>query len=311
MRILVTSTSFQDTPGKHHDYLNSLGWEVDFLRGPLKEDKLIPIVALYDGIICGDDEYSNNVLEMGSTGKLKALSKYGVGLDKVDLNSAKKNNIYVSNCKAINQQSVSEHVLALLFTFQKNIHLQYQSVQNFKWTRMIGNEIYGKTIGILGLGAIGKELAKKSTALGLKVIGHDIIEPKQFLKENEKILFHHDINYLFENSDFISLHIPLTNQTEKIIDSNVILNKLNNKPLIINTARAKLVDSEAIILGLKNKLIRGYLADVLEEEPISKNEKLIGLDNVIITPHIGSRTFENVEKQGLMSIKNLISLLKK
>ncbi|GAL65304.1 D-3-phosphoglycerate dehydrogenase [Jejuia pallidilutea] len=160
MKVLLTTTSFQDTPGVHQDLLYSQGFKVDTLRGPILEEELLPIIQNYDAVICGDDEYTEAVIKKGVEGNLKFISKYGVGLDRIDLEAAKKYNVPVTNCPAVNQVSVSEHVLALLFTFERNIHLQYNSVQSGSWKRWIGHEIEGKTIGIIGLGAVGKELAK-------------------------------------------------------------------------------------------------------------------------------------------------------
>lgn len=305
MKILLTTTSFQDTPGKHHDLLNSQNWDIDYLRGPVEESVLLPIIHKYDGVICGDDEYTREVIKAGKEGKLKVLSKYGVGLDRIDLKAAKEFGITVTNVPGINQVSVSEHVLALLFTFSKNIHLQHNSVQTGSWKRGIGSEIQGKTLGIIGLGAVGKELGKKASALGMKVIAFDIFKDQEFLDKYPEISFTTNIDDIYSKCNIISLHLPHTNQTDKLIDDIVITKKLKKQPIIINTARGKLIDPDAIISGIKNKLIKGYLCDVLESEPILENEILLGIENIIITPHVGSRTYENVVKQGVKSIENL------
>ena len=307
MKILLTTTSFQDTPGKHHDLLNSKNWDVDYLRGPVEESVLLPIIHKYDGVICGDDEYTREVIKAGKEGKLKVLSKYGVGLDRIDLEAAKEFGIGVTNVPGINQVSVSEHVLALLFSFSKNIHLQYNSVQEGSWKRGIGSEIQGKTLGIIGLGAVGKELGKKAVALGMKVMAYDIFKDQEFLDKCSEINFTTDIDDIYSKCDVISLHLPHTEQTDKLINDIVITTKLKKQPIIINTARGKLIDPTAIISGIKNKLIKGYLCDVLETEPILENEILLGIENTIITPHVGSRTFENVQNQGVKSIQNLIN----
>ena len=309
MKILLTTTSFQDTPGKHHDLLNSQNWDIDYLRGPVEESVLLPIIHKYDGVICGDDEYTREVIKAGKKGNLKALSKYGVGLDRIDLEAAKEFGIGVANVPGINQVSVSEHVLALLFTFSKNIHLQYNSVQGGSWKRGIGSEIQGKTMGIIGLGAVGKELGKKAGALGMKVLAYDIFKDQEFLDKYSEINFTTDIDDIYSKCDVISLHLPHTRQTDKLINDIVITTKLKKHPIIINTARGRLIDPVAVISGIKNKLIKGYLSDVLETEPILENEILLGIENIIITPHVGSRTFENVQNQGIKSIKNIIKEL--
>jgi len=261
-------------------------------------------------VICGDDEYTEAVILRGAQGSLKYISKYGVGLDKIELEVAKKYNIPVTNCPGINYTSVAEHVLALLFTFEKNVHLQYNSTRQGSWKRWVGHEISGKTIGIIGLGAIGKELTKKSLALGLDVMAYDVYKDAGFLETHQAVLFTDKIDLIFEKADIISLHLPHTPETEKLINREVIFEKIKKVPIIINTARGKLVDSEMIIEGLEKGLIRGYLTDVLAQEPMSPDEPLRGIDNVIITPHVGSRTYQSVEKQGLMAVNNLLKCIR-
>ena len=309
MKILLTSTSFQDTPGAHHALLNSRDYQIDTLRGPIMEDELLPIIQNYDAVICGDDEYTEAVLKKGKEGKLKFLSKYGVGLDRIDLKAAEKLGIPVRNVPGVNQVSVSEHVLALLFAFEKNVHLQYNSTKEGSWKRWVGNEIQGSTIGIIGLGSVGKELVKKSLALGMDVIGFDLYKNDEFIAAYPEMKFTEDINEIYENADVISLHIPHTAKSEKMINAHVINNKFKKKPIIVNTARGMLIDVDAVIGGLGTGAIRGYLTDVLAQEPIVENEKLQGVENVIITPHVGSRTFQSVVKQGSMAINNLFQLI--
>lgn len=310
MKVLLTTTSFQDTPGVHQDLLYSQGFDVDTLRGPILESELLPIIQNYDAVICGDDEYTEQVIKKGVEGKLKYLCKYGVGLDRIDLEAAKKYNVPVTNCPSVNQISVSEHVLALLFTFERNIHLQYNSVQSGSWKRWVGNEIEGKTIGIIGLGSVGKELAKKSSALGMKVLGFDLFKDEEFLSKYNEVTFVESLETIFEQADVISLHLPHTPKTEHLINRDVIFNKLKRNPILINTARGMLIDSIALIQGLKENKIKGYLTDVLAHEPMLDEEVLRGVDNIIITPHVGSRTYQSVQRQGSMAVNNLLNLIK-
>ena len=307
-KVLVTSTSFQDTPGNHHKLLKRQDWEIDFLRGPLEENEIFDVIDLYDAVICGDDKYSYKVIEKGFNSKLKVISKYGVGLDKIDLKAANSFDIPVTNCPGINQNSVAEHVFALLLSFEKNIHTQFNSVQKYSWKREIGNEVFNKTIGIIGFGAIGRRVAEISYAFGLRVL---VFDPYINIDDNIN-----KFNYLFVDvldnilleSDYITLHTPLNSETSNMINESII-NRLNKRPIIINTARSGLVNTKSIIDGINSKKISGYLCDVLDEEPISKNELLVGIDEVLITPHVGSRTYENVEKQAEKAIINLVELL--
>jgi len=303
-KILVTTTSFQDSPGEHHNLLNAQDWDIDYLRGPLKEYELLNIINEYDGVLCGDDEYTKRIIKKGAEGKLKALAKYGVGLDKIDLEAAKEYGIKVSNCPGINQVSVAEHVLSLLLTFEKNIHTQYQSVQKGSWKRSVGREIRGKTIGIIGLGAIGKELAILMTNIGMNVIGFDLFKDDDFLNENPQIKYS-NLETIFKQSDYITLHTPLNESTKYLINKSV-LEKIKSEAVIVNTARGELVNTSDVLAAIERKELRGYLCDVLENEPVEPSEILLGKPNIIITPHVGSRTLENISKQGLKSVENLI-----
>lgn len=303
-RILLTSTSFQDTPGRHQNLLEAQRFEVETLRGPLKEEVLLPIIAGFDGIICGDDEITEKVIRTGIEGKLRIISKYGIGLDKVDLKAAKKFNIPVTNCPGVNHVTVSEHVFALLLAFYKNLIPENELIQAQQWKRLIGHEIYAKTIGILGLGNIGKEVAKRARAFGLNVLGFDKFKDEDFAKEYEVTLYD-KVEDMFPYCDIISLNLALNEYTRDII-SQKNMHLLKKGVVVVNTARAGLISLENTLYGLENNILGGYLTDVLEEEPMKVNHPLLKYDNVIITPHIGSRTYESVVRQGTMAVENLL-----
>lgn len=305
MKILLTSTSFDDTPGKHHDLLNNQGFELDKKRGPLKEDELLTIIDQYDGVICSDDEYTEAVIKKGAKGKLKIISKYGVGLDQIDLDAAKEYGVKVTNCPSVNQVSVAEHVLALMFSFFRNIHLEYNITRRGEWIRYAGHEVRGKSIGVIGFGAVGKETAKITKALGLTVKAYDKFMDHDYASEIG-INVAETLDDLVKDTDIITLHLPLNDETKGIINLNLLKkNKVENL-LIINTARADLVEFEAIDKGLKDGTLMGYCTDVMDVEPMDPNHPLKDMDNVLITPHIGSRTYQSVERQGMMAVKNLI-----
>lgn len=306
-KILLTSTSFQDTPGAHQQLLNEQGFELVRMRGPLKESVMLDVIKEFDGIICGDDEITRNVIESGVRSKLKIISKYGIGLDKIDLDAAKEFNIPVTNCPGVNQVTVAEHVFALLLSFAKNIVPESILIKNQKWVRLIGTELFGKTIGIIGTGNVGKEVIKRAIAFGMNVVAFDKFKSEDFAKQ-------YSFNYcktlgeLFSQSDIISLNLSLSPGTGFIIDSEA-LSVMKNGVIIINTARAGLVDQNSIIDGVKKGKISGYLTDVLEEEPMVNNHPFLEYENILITPHIGSRTYENVVNQGKMAVENLLKYL--
>lgn len=309
MKILLTTTSFQDTPGKHHDLLKDTGFEVDTLRGPVAQEVLFPIIANYDGIICGDDDLTNDVIRKGKEGKLKVISKYGVGLDKIDLDAAKKHEIPVFNTPGVNQITVAEHTLALMLSYLKNIYQEYNYTKNGSWKRLTGNELFGKKVGILGLGKIGKELAKRLSVFGVELFAFDTIYDDAFLNKYD-IQRTSSVSNLIFNIDILSINIPLLKETKHIINKDII-NEIINPLIIVNTSRAMILDQQALMEGLKTSKIKAYLTDVMDEEPMQADHPLLEFENVLITSHIGSRTFENVERQGKMAVQNLFSYFSK
>jgi D-3-phosphoglycerate dehydrogenase / 2-oxoglutarate reductase len=307
MKILLTSTSFQDTPGAHQEKLASANFDVDTLRGPVSEDVLLPIIAKYDAVVCGDDEYTRDVIKLGSEGKLKVISKYGVGLDKIDLDAAQEFNIPVTNCPGVNHVTVAEHVLALILTYYKNIHLEYNVTKSGGWFRHIGRELHGKKLGILGLGKIGKQLALVATGIGMKVSAYDIFLDQDYCESN-RIEIAKCLEGLVKDIDILSLHLPLTKESEGMVNTKV-LKHAQKKITIVNTSRALVVDQPSLYRALDDQSIEAYLVDVLEEEPMKADHPLLKYPNVLITPHIGSRTHESVQRQGLMAVDNLFKTL--
>lgn len=308
MKILLTSTSFQDTPGMHQDALNNTGWEIIRHRGPLSEKYLMKIIEGVDAVICGDDEYTKNVIRKGAQSKLKVISKYGVGLDSIDQDAAKEHNIIITNCPGVNQNAVAEHVFGLLLTFYRQIIKQNEFVHNGKWTRLVGNEISDKKLGIFGFGAVGQKLAEKAVAWGMQVFVVDKYY-KEPLKQHKVKVFN-TIEELVGVVDILSMHTPLTSETFGIISERLISTHVKPGLVIVNTARGKLVDNQAILNGLSSNTLKGYLADVLEEEPIIENHPFTNHPNIILTPHVGSRTHESVQKQGMMAVQNTVNALK-
>ena len=309
MKVLLTSTSFQDCDGSHKELLNQQGWEVHYLRGPLKKSDIIGEVANYDALICGDDELDLEVLEKGAAGRLKFISKYGVGLDKIDLDAAKELGIPVTNCPGVNQIAVAEHVLAMIFSFFKNIHLSHEITSQGGWKRPLGNELYGKKIGIVGLGAIGKELAKRTPFLGMKTYVFDVHLDTDFTRANNLIALD-SVEDIFNTCDIVSMHVPLQESTKGLISKKLLHETVKTGLVLVNTSRAGLVEEQDILDAISNGKLGGYLTDVLAMEPMDGDCMLMNQPGVLITPHIGSRTKETIQRQGSMAVRNLIRLEK-
>ncbi len=302
MNILVTSTSFQDNEGEHKNLLEKTFTSVDYLRGPLSEEELLKVQwNKYDGVVCGDDEYSSTVLKELEQANVKVLSKYGVGLDKVDLNAAKAREIKVVNCLGINHETVAEHVFALLLSYAKNIPYSFKETGAGRWSRKTGFDLKQKSLLILGLGKIGKEVAKRAKAFNIRVSFYDpYVASCEGMNKVESL---RDL-FLF---DIISIHVPLNESTRNLL--NVENLKTSKDLILVNTSRAHIVNKSGLESLLNTGEIRAYLTDVWYEEPCLEDDPLLRLENIFITPHIASRTIDNVEKQGLMSVHNLIKEL--
>ena len=307
MRILLTTTSYQDCPGDHHALLESTGAEIVRERGPLSEAQMLELAGDFDAFLCGDDEITQAVIDQ-SLPKLKVIAKYGIGVDKIDVAYATEKKIPVSFCPGVNHTTVSEHVFMLLLALNKNLMEQANATAAGGWKRMTGHEIMGKTIGIIGLGRIGREVALRANAFGMKCIGYDLYWPEDFAKE-QNIERADGVTQLLRASDVVSLHTNLTEQTRDMICEASIKN-MKDGATLINCGRGELTNTTDIAVALNSGKLGGYGADVLDQEPPPADHPLLGAKNCIITPHVGSRTFESVQRQAGMATQNLVNLLK-
>lgn len=307
LRILLTTTSYQDCPGDHHALLESTGAEIVRERGPLSEAQMLELAGDFDAFLCGDDEITHAVIDK-SLPRLKVIAKYGIGVDKIDVAYATEKKIPVSFCPGVNHTTVAEHVFMLMLALNKNLMEQANTTAAGGWKRMTGHEIMGKTIGIIGLGRIGREVAIRANAFGMKCIGYDLYWPEDFAKE-QKIERADGMTQLLRASDIVSLHTNLTEETRDMICSNTIKN-MKDGATLINCGRGELTHTSDIAAALESGKLGGYGADVLDQEPPPADHPLLGAKNCIITPHVGSRTFESVQRQAGMATQNLVNLLK-
>ncbi len=311
MRILLTTTSYQDTPGPHHDLLASTDWEIVSERCPLPEEKLLEIAGSYDGFLCGDDAITQSVIDK-SLPQLKVISKYGIGLDKINVTYATEKKLPVLFTPGVNHTTVAEHCFGLLLALSKKIHSNAIEVSSGKWVagwkKPVGNEIMGKTIGIVGLGRIGKEVATRANAFGMKVIAYDPFFDDEFGKAHG-IHKGASMDEVLCNCDVVSLHCFLNDETHGMINSQK-LEQMRDHVIIINCARGEIVNTDDMNSALISGKVGGYGTDVLDTEPPEENHPLIEAPNCIITSHIASRTHESVARQAGMATQNLISYLK-
>ena len=303
MRILLSTCSFQDTPGPHHELLESQGWEIVRERGPLGEARMLEIAGEFDAFLCGDDAITRAVLEKSGP-RLKIISKYGIGLDKIDVKSATEFGIPVLFTPGVNHTTVAEHTFCLLLATVRNLVEVTRSTREGQWKRPTGNEIWRKSIGVVGLGRIGQEVIKRARGFDMDVHGMDLYWPEEFAKQHG-VVRHESIDSLISAVDVISLHTNLSEATRHLINSRTLA-LAKDGLLLINTARAEIVDQAAVLDALASGKLGGYATDVLDEEPPPADHPLLRHPKVIVTPHIGSRTYESVPRQALKATHNLI-----
>ncbi len=305
-RVLLTTTSFQDTPGPHHQLLESTGWEVQTERGPLPEERMLELLGACDAVICGDDDYTAAVMDKGLP-RLKIISKYGIGLDRIDLPAATERGVAVAYTPGVNHTTVAEHVFALMLGRMRNLVEEVNCTRTGEWKRITGNELCGKTLGIIGLGRIGGEVAVRAKAFGMKVLAQSVEWDKEFV-ERIGIRMMVDVERVLSEADIVTLHLPLTSDSRNLLNAERIA-MMKSGALLINTARGELVDRDALVEALDSRRLAGYCADVLEEEPPPFDHPLLRHPGCYITPHIGSRTMENVERQARRAIENVAAYL--
>lgn len=307
MKILLTTTSFQDTPGAHHQILEDAGFEIIRERGPLPEKRMLELAGEVDAFLCGDDEITSKVIDRALP-QLKVVSKYGIGLDKIDVEYLTAKGVPLTFCPGVNHTTVAEHTFALMLALFRKLIKEANHVANGEWVRITGNEIMGKTLSIIGLGRIGKEVAIRANAFGMKVVGFDLYWDDDFARSH-KVERAQSIDEALNAGDIVSLHVNLSDETRALVNKDRI-SKMKDGVVILNCARGEIIHTQDVIDALHSGEIGGYGSDVLDIEPPPSDHPMLRAPNTVITPHIGSRTFESVERQATMAAKNLILALK-
>lgn len=302
-RILATARSFCNSEGPHHEFLSLHDCIVDrhAQEHPMRAEELREVIASYDGAILGLDSCDASVIEAAD--RLRVISRYGAGVDQVDLDAATRRGIAVTNTPGANKIAVAELCIGLMFALARNIPQVATAARSGVWKRTAGWELSGKTLGIIGLGEIGREVAARAPALGMRVLAHD---PFSRLEVNG--VQHVDLPTLIQQSDVIALHCALTPETRHLINTDR-LSRMRKGAYLINTARGDLVDERALYEALKSGHLGGAAADVFHDDPPANNP-LLTLDNFIATPHIGATTRESVLRMSMMAARNAVAILR-
>ena len=275
------------------EILTKAGMVVDY-QPDITLEKLKALVNGFDVLVVRSrTNVSRDVIESGNS--LKVIARVGVGLDNVDTNYAESKNIQVINAQEAATNAVSELVIGSMISLARLIPHAHSEMSKGNWIKksLMGTELSGKYLGIVGVGNIGRNVGRIARALRMNIIGYDIYPiSREYI--NEVSMINADLNTLVESSDFITIHVPLSSDTYHLFDSK-LLSKMKKSSYIINTSRGGIVDENALYDFLKDRKIAGAGLDVFEVEP-PINRKFLELPNVLCTPHIGAQT---KEAQGL------------
>ena len=302
MKILVTPRSFGKTNPELFDRLTQAGLVVvrNDTGGILSADQMREKLAGCQGVILGVDPMSADVL--AAAPELRAIAKYGVGLDNIDLEACKQRGIAVSRTVGANSNAVADYTLTLMLMVARKAGLIDRRCREKDWGKITSIDLYGKTLGIVGLGAIGRCVVKRAQGFGMKILGHDIAWDEAWASAEG--VERADMDRICREADFITLHTVLTDETRNCISAGRIA-MMKKTAVIINTARGGLIDEMALLAALQEGRIYGAGLDVFEQEPPA-DPAWYALDNLVMGSHCSSSTAGATETMGRMAVDNLL-----
>lgn len=306
IKILITPKSYYDIRERMLPLLDGMMVVFNDTGRTLTEAEMEARIHDVDGLLVGVDPVSRRVVKKAR--RLRAVSKYGVGVDNIDLAALEARGIALKTTPGTNNVSVAELTLGLLLASARNICFGAAAVKKGAWQRMRGVELTGKTLGLIGCGNIGREVAIRARGLSMSVLVCDpYFNDLDFAERHaiERV----PLDDLLGRADFVSLHTPLNGETRRIIDSRRI-EQMKPGAYLVNTSRGELIDEDALHRALAKRTIAGAACDVLCREPPG-DHPLLKLDNFLMTPHIGANTAEAVLRMARAATENLVEMLQK
>jgi len=305
-RVLVGSRSFGKAAPEHLSWLSDGGCEVipNSVGRAYRADELLEALRGADAIITGTDELTGEVIR--SAENLKTIAKHGVGLDNIDLDAARERGVVVTATPGAIQDSVADITLALLLALARDVVASHLAVKAGEWGGSTGLELRGRVMGIVGLGRIGKEVCVRAQAFGMRIVAYDAFPDREFAAA-------HDVSFaslgeLLREVDVVSLHAAPADLEGPLIGAGELA-LMKPGSFLLNTARGKLVDEVALADALREGRLRGAGLDVFAEEPPT-GSPLVGLDNVVLTPHVAGRTVEGLRRMGEVTVENCLRALR-
>lgn len=302
-KLLITSRSFGQVSEKPMEMLRDAGFEIDFFNDEFDINRFNELVTDYEALIIGGHKLPDATLKK-CTG-MRIICKHGAGVDNIPIDTAKKMGIKVCNAPGTNADAVADLTLGLIIDLCRKISYGVDKVRRGEWGKPIGTDVCGKTLGLMGFGAIAKNVARRARGFNMKVSAYD---PFVFQIEDEFIGYVSlaDKDEVLKKSDIVSLHLPLNENTKYIIDKED-LDIMKKGAFLINTSRGGVVREAAVAEALKTGRLAGAAFDVMEEEPLRGSNPLTGCDNVIITPHMGMYSKEAIDAVSMICEQNIVN----
>jgi len=306
-RVLVTPTSFgRGDPRLRAELEASVGEVIYNSTGrPLTSPEVAALLPGCDGYIAGLDTI--DAAALAAADRLKVIARYGAGVDNVDLEAARRKGIVVTNTPGANAASVAELTIGLMLALLRSIPCAHERTRAGEWPRLEGLSLEGRTVGLLGLGAVGKQVARRLQGFDCTVLAHDPQPDEAFAREHGVALCSRD--ELIAASDLLSLHLPLLPATKGLVDA-AFLSRMKRGACLINTARGELVDEEALAAALRAGHLRGAALDTFAQEPPNRDNPLLALPQVIVTPHMGAHSDSAMRAMGWAALRECLAVLR-
>jgi D-3-phosphoglycerate dehydrogenase len=306
-RVLLTAHTARLAKGNHLQQLVDAGCEIvdGPYRRPATEDELIPLLDGIDAALATTDAYTRRVF--AAAPRLKVIARTGVGFDSIDLAAAAEHGVWVTTTPGTNEFSVADMALTLILALARQLVPVANHTAAGGWERPLGIELGGRTLGLVGFGRIGRQVAVRARAFGMAVVVYDVFQDERAAAEAGARYV--SLDELFASADVVSLHAPATPETRDLICTESIA-KMKPGALLVNTARGELVNEMDLAAALREGRLGGAALDVFKREPPGADNPLLGLPNVVATPHVAGVTEDTAERMAALAVQNILAALR-
>lgn len=303
-RVLITARSFGKCSPRPEEHLLEHGCEPVYAPGPLKADELGALIPDFEAVIVGADEVTRQVLEKAE--RLKVISMHGSGLDHIDLAAAQERDIVVRSVSGGNAGAVADLTWGLILSLARSIPQADLSVKSDMWKVFIGVGVSGKTLGVVGMGSIGKEVIRRAAGFRMRLLAFDPCFDEEFAQANR--VSRRALDALLQEADFVTIHAPLTRETKHLINS-ANLSRMKPSSYLVNVSRGSVIEQSAVLEAVKAGRIAGAALDVFEVEPPEVGDGILSQCNIITTPHMAGRTVEVLNHVSMQAAVNVTDQL--